>query len=398
MQHRLFPSLVFILCSLAAARPAAAGDLSRIWLTHPDGEPSTLMVNWESSESGPSRVEYGATEDLGKVAEQAAPVRLHHLSIPFPAEGTLYYRVSTGDSRSAVHPVKTYSGATLRIAAAANWYFWPSLDAVIADDPHLLLSCGDMVVDVLSLDDPGARDHAAPFSRLIGQYPDLFARTPFLPALGNHDRQIRYDDGATDAPLYDVEATAFRAFFPLPGDGRYYLFNVPAFGVGLAALDLSHIRDNGSNHQSCVPFDRASEQFHWYRDLLRNRKQRFLITYYNESNANVRSAAGGAWETLIRQGSIAISGFGSFAEHAEVKGAQYFNTGLKSGDDFRDRAGSRFFSPDPSYLLVHVPREGETLKVELKGLDGAVLNRTECAGRAKPGNRRAGEGKVPESP
>src|SRR5690606_32854346 len=155
--------------------------------------------------------------------------------------------------------------------------------------------------------------------RVIGQYPDLFARTPFLPALGNHDRQIRYDDGATDAPLYDVEATAFRSFFPLPGDGRYYLFNVPAFGVGLAALDLSHIRDNGSNRQSFVPFDRASEQFHWYRDLLRNRKQRFLITYYNESIANVRSAAGGAWETLIRQGSIAISGFGSFAEHAEVK-------------------------------------------------------------------------------
>lgn len=385
--HRI-PCLIALLCLSAATRPAHAADITRLWLTHNTGDPSALVVNWETDAPGPSRVDYGPTEALGESVERADPVQLHHVSIPFPAEGVLYYRVTTGDAQSAVFPVKSYSGDTLRIAAAANWYLWPSLDAVLADDPHLLLSCGDKVIDVASLESPGAPGYTAPFSRLVGLYPDLFARTPFLPALGNHDRQIRYLEDENESPLYDLEATAFRAFFPLPGDGRYYQFDIPAFGVGLIALDLSHIRDVGTPRQSCLPLDRASEQFRWYRDAIRNRHQRFLITYYNESNANVRSAAGGAWETAIRQGSAALSGFGSFAERAEVKGFPYFNAGLKSGDDYRDRAGSKFFSPDPSYILIEIPREGERMTVKLKGLDGATLDQSEWPGRVKPGNRR----------
>ena len=98
----------------------------------------------------------------------------------------------------------------------------------------------------------------------------------------------------------------------------------------------------------------------------------------------MRSAAGGAWETAIRQGSAALSGFGSFAERSEVKGFPYFNTGLKSGDDYRDRAGSKFFSPDPSYILIEIPREGERMTVKLKGLDGATLDQSEWPGRVKP--------------
>ena len=58
---------------------------------------------------------------------------------------------------------------------------------------------------------PGDRSNTERFSELIDSYPALFARTPFMPVLGNHDRQIMYRLLQPPAePIYDLEATAFR--------------------------------------------------------------------------------------------------------------------------------------------------------------------------------------------
>lgn len=367
---------------------ASATPITRIWLTHPTGDGATLMVNWESKTPGPSRVDYGASEALGKTASGEVPATLHHVEVPFHQEGLLHYRVETGGEQSAIHAVKSYSGDTLRIAAAANWQFRPALNALLQDDPHLLLSCGDMVIDVVP-SAPGETANTKPFSNLIDIYPDLFARVPFLPALGNHDRQIRYAKaGAPPQPLYDLEAAAFRAFFPLPEDGRKYCFDLPAFSVRLVALDLSHTRNIGTPGQSSQEQARTSEQFRWYRDVVRSRTQRFMVTYYNESSPNLRAAEGGAWETLLRQGSVALSGFGSFAERSEVKGMPYFNSGLKARDESRDSIGGKYYKAAASYTLLSIPKEGETMTVELKATDGTLLDRSEWPGRSKPGNRQ----------
>ena len=373
---------------LATADPAVADPITRIWLTHQTSDPSAIVVNWETDAPGPSRVEFGPSESLGSVAEYAESASLHHVEIPFPQEGTHYYRVATGDLQSAIHPVKAYAGDALRVAAAANWYLRPGLDALRADDPHLLLACGDLVPHVIAPDEAGDTGYTAPFSSLIEGYPELFARIPFLPAPGNHDRQIRLRDDTSGNPIYDVEATAFRRFFPLPEDGRRYFFDVPAFGVRFIALDLSHIPDMGTRFQSCQAIDRASPQFRWYRNLMRGRSQRFVVPYYNEQHNAVRHIDRGAWETLLRQGSAALSGFGSFAERAEAKGLPYFNTALKTGDDLRDPQASKFYAATANYVLMTFPKEGDTMTVELKGLDGAVLDRSAWPGRPKPGNRR----------
>lgn len=376
---------------LGVVSPAAdaATPITRIWLTHNTSEPATLVVNWESKSPGPSRVDYGASASLGESSVSDEPATMHHVAIPFPASGLLHYRVKTGTEQSDIHTVKSYGGDTLRVAAAANWQFLPSLDAVLKDDPHLLLSCGDMVIDIVSPRNFGDTDNTDPYARVIERYPALFASVPFMPALGNHDRQIRYAiDGETPEPLYDIEATAFREFFPLPGDGRRYHFDIPAFAVRFAALDVSHIRDVGTPRQSCQALDRASEQFRWYRDLVRSRTQRFMITYYNESSHNLRNAEGGAWETLLRQNSVALSGFGSYAERAEVKGTPYFNTGLKAHDAFGDRQGGRFYQAVASYTLLTLTRENELMEVELKDINGNVLDRSAWPGRSKPGARR----------
>ena len=65
--------------------------------------------------------------------------------------------------------------------------------------------------------------------------------------------------------MYDVDATAFRTFFPLPGDGWKWHFDLPDFRVRFVALDLNHISDRGTTWQTCHDFGPDSEQFRWYR-------------------------------------------------------------------------------------------------------------------------------------
>ena len=55
-------------------------------------------------------------------------------------------------------------------------------------------------------------------------------------------------------PVYDVEATAFRKFFPLPDDGWKWRFDIPDFSVRFIALDLHHIQDMGTTWQTGHPF------------------------------------------------------------------------------------------------------------------------------------------------
>ena len=363
------------------ALPAPGEYITRIWLTHPTGDASTLMVNWETAQPGPSRVAYGPTEALGQDVTSDESATLHQVEIPFPDAGTLYYRVSTGNRCSAIYPVKSYSGDALRIVAAADWQDRPRLDGLRKDDPHLLLSCGDMVSSITSLERPGDRSNTEPFAQLIDTYPALFARTPFMPVLGNHDRQLMYRLLQPPAePIYDLEATAFRRFFPLPDPGRNWYLDIPAFDLRLIALDLSHTPDAGTTWQSCQDFGVDSAQLKWYRETMEASDQRFVITAYNEWHHLVGKIADGEWMKIAKQGSAAVSGFGLFAERADFEGLPCFNTALKTGDIYGNGGRTRFYQKAPSYLLLTIPREGPMV-AEFKGLNGAPMNRTEWPGR-----------------
>ncbi|MHB8899966.1 MAG: hypothetical protein ACYC6Y_14560 [Thermoguttaceae bacterium] len=51
-----------------------------------------------------------------------------------------------------------------------------------------------------------------------------------------------------------------------------------------------------------------------------------VVTLYNERNASVRGHVGGSWSRMLRHGTIAMTGFGYFAERAEVEGFTCYNT------------------------------------------------------------------------
>jgi len=90
----------------------------------------------------------------------------------------------------------------------------------------------------------------------------------------------------------------------------------------------------------------------------------------------MRAKEGGAWHKLFSRGAIAITGFGYFAERAEVDGFTYYNTALGVGAKYPDRQ-SKFFASAASYVLLTITKS--KMVVELKSLDGSVLDRKEFA-------------------
>jgi hypothetical protein len=198
-----------------------------------------------------------------------------------------------------------------------------------------------------------------------------------MPVLGNHDKEARPRGAAPPAePVYDVEATAFRRFFALPGDEWKWHLEIPSFNVVFAALDLNHISDMGTTWQACHPYAADGKQFAWYDKLTQGNKRRFLITLYNERNANIRTKEGGRWHEMFRRGTLCISGFGYFGERAVHDGHSYLNTSTNgTGDRYPDPSSDFLFGKD-NYVLLTFHRQPLEMIVELKALSGEVLDRT----------------------
>lgn len=370
MKKSLLLSLV-----LAAPLSAMADDISRIWLTHQTNEPSKLVVNWHTVEGGDSTVEFGESEALGKSMHRDEAVLLHHVEVPLVPGKTLYYRVRTGGQSSQVQAVQGYPVDELRVAVFADTGYMKESagEAIERERPHLMISAGDHVPS-LHKGQPVPVDDTTAFLQLVGRYPSLFRSTPWMPLLGNHDREIRpRGPQPPPDPVYDVEATAFRDFFALPGEEWKWSFDVPLFGARFIALDLSHLSDQGTTWQTCHSPKKDGPQFAWYRELMGSSRQPFVVTFYNERNSTVRGLEGGEWGKMIAQGSLAITGFGYFGERAEVDGFSYYNTSVGgTGAPYRD-AKSVFFKNEDNYMLLTFRRPSNELRAELKNLQGEVL-------------------------
>src|SRR5262249_34560944 len=142
--------------------------------------------------AGDSKVRYGPTKEHGQEAHAPGSRTLHHVEIPLPKAGTaLHYSVSTGDQSSPDATFRGYPTDVLRVAVVANWQARPDLTALRNDDPHLLLTAGDNIPNLWERCGVGKRDCIKPYADLIDRYPALFRSVPVLPALGNHDREIR---------------------------------------------------------------------------------------------------------------------------------------------------------------------------------------------------------------
>jgi hypothetical protein len=367
-------SFLLLVASIASAAP-----IERIWLTHQ--KPDSVVVNWETDEALDSQVSVGDTV-LEHAVITSERVKLHHVEIPY-SDSALQYRVRSGNESSATFRLTPLPKEELRVAIVSNIGYKKATwaDAVLREKPHLLLTAGDNVPS-LHNGEPVAPNNRKAFGALIDQAPELFRTVPFLPALGNHDREIRPRGPKPPAEaVYDVAATAFCEFFALPGDEWHWHFDVPKFGVRFIALDLSHVQDQDTTWQTNHAFARDSDQFVWYRDLIAASKQPFVITLYNERNGKVRSLEGGEWGRMISQGSLAVSGFGYFAERAEVDGFTYYNTSISGTGDRYPDSKSVVLKSEHNFLLLTFRHDPPSLRVELKNLSGTTLDQKEFTPR-----------------
>jgi hypothetical protein len=373
-----------VLLVAAARSSATAADppITRLWLSHRSPDPQKVVINWESPEPGNSVVQFHSGTGQPKSVTKDEMVTLHHVEIDVPADWTeVRYRVQSGEQQSAEAKFANYpQEGPLRVAVVADWQGRPKLDALLADKPHILCTAGDNIASLHGRCGVGVKDCTKPYGELIAAYPELFRSTRFMPALGNHDREIRErGPKPPEEAVYDVEATAYRKYFELPGDEWKWHFDLPAFGLRLAALDLNHIQDQGTTWQTCHPFTRDSEQFHWYEKLLSEGPQQpWTITLHNEKSGSMRAQEKGAWHNLFRRGTLAVTGFGYFAERAEADGFPYYNTALGAGAKYPD-SKSVFFESAPSFLLLTVTKQ--QLVAELKSLEGKTLDRRTFSSR-----------------
>lgn len=363
----------------AVAADASAAEIERIWLTHRSRDSKEITLNWESPAEGASDVAYGPRDGLRARSHLKGRRTLHHVEVRLPPAGETWdYVVRTGDDKSKPFPLRAYPTDVLRVAVVANWQSKPKLDALHEDDVHLLLTAGDNVPDLHSKCGVGTTDCVQPYRDLVDRYPLLFQSTPFLPILGNHDREIR-PRGAKppEQPVYDVEAAAFRSFFALPDDEWKWTFELPQFDVRFIGLDLNHVSDQGTTWQTCHPLGKDSEQLKWYQEQMAKTDRKFVVTLENERSSTIRAQAEGEWGRQFRKGTALVSGFGYFAERADDDGFPYLNTSLGgTGAKYPDPK-TKFFASQDNYLLMTFAKGAESVRFELKGLDGAVLDRIE---------------------
>jgi hypothetical protein len=371
--------LVFVI-----AVPARA-QVERVWLTHQSPDPSKIVVSWETTQPGDSVVEFGTSRALGQTVAVPGDRTLHHVEIPMATrDATYHYRVRSGDQTSEIYRFKGYPSKELRIAVVANIRADAKLDfsAIRREDVHLLLSAGDTAMQY-QFGEEGNPESTKSHSVLIDTQAELFRTTPFMPTLGNLDRKIRAKSNGPELPAYDVEATGYRKFFALPGNEWTWAFDVPDFDLRLISVDMSHTGDFGTPDQACRPFDENSEQLKWYERTIDETRAGFVITLYGETSRTVRARAAGAWERLIRQGTLGISGECYHAERTKIGGCTYYNTSVRGNGNFGIDPQAALLDKSANYLLLVINRESEVLTATLKTLDGRDLERRSFGKRGK---------------
>lgn len=380
MKKLLFSIALF--CSLFLIPSDVFGEIKEIWMTFAREKPTHVNISWISDRPGESTVLYGTTETELKEETIPGDKTLHHVEIPFYGlKSDWVYQVRTGADTSKRHRVDGWTDEELRIAVIGNFHGNISkvdLKPIMKRKIHLLATGGDNIstLQEKGVDGDAAKTNIKPFRKMVSRYQDVFSTVPFMPVLGNHDRQIRSrgtKERPPSEPVYDIEATAYSTFFSLPDPGWAWKFEIPDFGLRLIALDLNHISDLGNLLQTSHSYKADSEQFAWYDRISKESNSGLTVTLQNERNASIRSREGNAWHKMFRRGTIVIAGFGYYAERAQQDGFPYFNTSLRGkGDIFKDPQ-SRFLESRNNFILLRIPQGGKSLVVELIDIDNDVL-------------------------
>ena len=356
-------------------------QIDGIWITQSSQSPDRVSINWHSVKKGGAVLNIGTDKNSLKqiVVRYDEPQNFHSVEADISKRDAQYfYSVETDGQKSEVYSFKSYPSAEkeLRVASVGNWgYSSPKNDVLLKNllknSPHLLVSCGDNIPALHRDGGPVKYDDTSAYLKLIARCPELFRSVIFLSVPGNHDKEFRARGKTrpdSSNPVYDLNATAFTKFFKFPAPGWRWQFCIPEHGVKFLGLDLCHISDVGTGWQACHAFDANSEQFKWYKKVLSESSEKYIVTFYNEQNAHMRRVEKGIWAKEFAKVSLCISGFGYFMEFAKPEGlAPFINNSLNPGAHYKDKANALWSEPVGGFTLLRfIP--GGRLQVELRDL------------------------------
>jgi hypothetical protein len=109
--------------------------------------------------------------------------------------------------------------------------------------------------------------------------------------------------------------------------------------------------------------------------MMATRPEGYVITLSNEGNSVMRSQENGLWQDLFQKGNAVITGYGYFAERAEVDGFPYFNTSVAAGTLYPDEY-SKMIQQVGGYMLLRCSQSNPP-NVEMKKFDGEIIDSIE---------------------
>jgi predicted phosphodiesterase len=217
---------------------------------------------------------------------------------------------------------------------------------ILASAPDLALHTGDLVADG---DDPAQWDTFFEIER------DLLVRTPFYPALGNHER---------NSPLYF-------GHFGLPGNERWYTFDYG--NARFVCLEVDGSAD----------YEPGSEQYAWLEETLAANTQPWLFVFFHYPPYTSAEEAG--YESSLRQSLVPLfeqygvdavfNGHKHNYERNEVNGITYVVTGGGGAPLYamQEREPTQAaFAMEHHFVLVRI--EGNHLQATAISVDGEVLD------------------------
>ncbi len=375
---------------LFASTTNSSGQIKQIWMTHRSNTPEKIVLSWLSEKPGNSVVKYGINPACENRAIKEEKVQLHHVEIPIPERDVVYYyKVKTGNQESPVKSFKGYPSDTLRIAITADFLHQHNITPILNDKIHLFVTAGDHLrwgLHSFCKPEEGSNiisscDDA--WANFVNYASDILSVTPFMPSLGNHDRQIRPRTDTCTAKnimAYDTAATAYRHFFELPGREWLWYFDIPEFGIRFITVDDAHYVNQGDILHASHSLAAAAEQTIWFDSVLAQSKDiPFVIVLHNTVNVLLRQADHGNWQKRLERCTITVSGYGYYPEREIYNGKTYYNVSSVGNGPYYGDLHEGYRGNEDSYLLLTFIKSKGIMKAQLKSLEqpGTLLDGTQ---------------------
>lgn len=242
-----------------------------------------------------------------------------------------------------------------RFAAIGDYGFAGPAEAQVAElvkswSPEVIITLGDNNYDLgdsTTIDQNIGQYYHTYIYKYHGHYGPSASANRFFPSLGNHD-------------YYTRNGEAYRDYFTLPGNGRYYDFI--RGDVHFFAVDSDPAEPDG--------ISAASTQGQWLKTQLAASTARWNVVYFHHapySSGNHGSTLALQWPFREWGASVVLTGHDHHYERLLVDGLPYFINGLGGrsiyGKNPQNLPQSQlFFNGDYGAMLVEATPDSMTLQ------------------------------------